>query len=101
LKVPPSGDAAETFFDRLVIYPGMYPSSHKLIVGSKIRHFRELEKTTGIKYEDMVFFDDEVRNAEVEQLGVTFILIGRDGVTKDIFDQSIEEWRRRRKQADS
>ena len=24
LKVPPTGHAAETFFDRLVIYPGMH-----------------------------------------------------------------------------
>ena len=49
----------------------------------------------------MVFFDDEARNADVEQLGVTFILIGSDGVTKEIFDDGIEEWRRRRKQTDA
>ena len=49
----------------------------------------------------MVFFDDEARNAEVEQLGVTFILIGGDGVTKEIFENGIEEWRRRRKETDT
>ena len=69
-----------------------------LISGSKLRHFRELERTTGIKYQDMVFFDDEARNAEVEQLAVTFILIGSNGVTKEIFENGIEEWRRRRKE---
>jgi magnesium-dependent phosphatase 1 len=55
----------------------------------------------GIKHQDMVFFDDEARNREVEQLGVTFILIGSDGVTKEIFENGIEEWRRRRKETDT
>jgi magnesium-dependent phosphatase 1 len=49
----------------------------------------------------MVFFDDEARNREVEQLGVTFILIGSDGFTKGIFENGIEEWRRRRKETDT
>ena len=101
LKVPPTGHAAETFFDRLVIYPGTDPLLRRLTSGSKMRHFRELERTTGIEHKDMVFFDDEARNAEVERLGVTFILIGNDGVTKQIFDHGIEEWRRRRKELDA
>jgi magnesium-dependent phosphatase 1 len=45
----------------------------------------------------MLFFDDEARNAEVESLGVTFILIGSNGLTKKIFKDGVEEWRRRRK----
>lgn len=45
----------------------------------------------------MLFFDDEARNAEVERLGVTFVLIGSDGVTQNAFDKGVEEWRRRRK----
>jgi len=68
-----------------------------LIQGSKIRHFRELQSKTGLHYEDMLFFDDEARNAEVESLGVTFMLIGSDGVTKKVFKDGVEEWRRRRK----
>jgi magnesium-dependent phosphatase 1 len=44
----------------------------------------------------MLFFDDEARNQEVEDLGVTFVLIGSDGVTNENFDEGIEEWRRRR-----
>jgi magnesium-dependent phosphatase 1 len=43
----------------------------------------------------MLFFDDEARNAEVESLGVTFVLVGSDGVTHGLFDRGIEEWRRR------
>jgi len=91
---------------RLSSIDSLYTQVHtsvqlSLISGSKIRHFRELEKTTGIKHQDMVFFDDEARNSEVEHLGVTFILIGSDGVTKEIFDDGIEEWRRRRKETDT
>lgn len=55
-----------------------------------------MEEKTGIKHVDMLFFDDEFRNREVERLGVTFILIGSDGVTKSVFEKGLEEWRRRR-----
>jgi magnesium-dependent phosphatase 1 len=55
-----------------------------------------LHATTGLDYSDMLFFDDEARNQEVEDLGVTFVLIGSDGVTHENFDEGIEEWRRRR-----
>ena len=66
------------------------------MVGSKIRHFRELKATAGLEYSDMLFFDDEARNSEVESLGVTFILIESDGVTKSVFENGLQEWRRRR-----
>jgi magnesium-dependent phosphatase 1 len=68
-----------------------------LILGSKIKHFKDLEERSGIEHKDMLFFDDEARNAEVETLGVTFVLIGSDGVTQSVFDEGVKEWRRRRK----
>jgi magnesium-dependent phosphatase 1 len=71
-----------------------------LTVGSKLKHFEDLKKRTGIGHDDMLFFDDEARNAEVESLGVTFVLIGSDGVTHGAFDKGVEEWRRRRKAKD-
>lgn len=40
------------------------------IVGSKITHFEKLHQKTGIPYEEMLFFDDERRNSETEQLGM-------------------------------
>ncbi len=72
------------FFDHLEIYPG-----------SKIRHFERLQKATGIGYEEMLFFDDERRNREVERLGVTMWLVP-DGVNCEAFDRGVGEWRKRR-----
>jgi len=72
------------YFDHLEIYPG-----------SKITHFQRLQKATGIPYEDMLFFDDESRNRNVESLGVTMYLV-RDGVTRPEVDKGVREWRKRR-----
>jgi magnesium-dependent phosphatase 1 len=49
-----------------------------------------------VEYEDMIFFDDEARNRDVErELGVVFVLV-RDGVTSEEVDKGVWEWRRRR-----
>ena len=49
-----------------------------------------------VAFEDMVFFDDEARNRNVEvELGVTFVLV-RDGVTREEVDRGVGAWRRRR-----
>jgi len=75
--------AAETMFDQMEIYPG-----------SKKSHFRKIQEATGIPYSDMLFFDDEIRNKDVESLGVTFCLVP-DGVNNRAFEKGLEEWRRR------
>ncbi|KIW15213.1 magnesium-dependent phosphatase-1 [Exophiala spinifera] len=78
------------FFAHAQIYPG-----------NKTTHFRRIQAATakhgdGVAYEDMLFFDDEGRNRNVEtELGVTFWLV-RDGVTKDEVDAGVWEWRRQR-----
>ncbi|GAA6002357.1 Mg-dependent acid phosphatase [Rhodotorula paludigena] len=74
--------AAIKLFDSMEIYPG-----------SKMEHFRELNKKTGIAFEDMVFFDDESRNREVAKLGVTFVLV-HSGVTRQLFESGIDAWRK-------
>lgn len=52
------------------------PSAKELLQiypGSKIRHFEQLSAAYGVPFDEMLFFDDEWRNREVEtQLGVTF-----------------------------
>jgi len=71
------------FFDQLEIYPG-----------SKKAHFKQLHKKTGIPYSEMLFFDDELRNKEVQSLGVTFQLVQR-GLDKACFERGLENWRAR------
>lgn len=58
-------------------------------------HFQKIQKASGVAYEDMLFFDDEVRNRNVESLGVCMWLV-RDGVTREEVDAGVSEWRRRR-----
>lgn len=81
---------AVDFFVHAQIYPG-----------TKTTHFKRIQAATQkagspVPFEDMLFFDDEGRNRNVEtELGVTFWLV-RDGVTKDEVDAGVWEWRKRR-----
>jgi magnesium-dependent phosphatase 1 len=89
LKVPSSSSTASQraidYFDHLQIYPG-----------SKTTHFERIHRDTGIEYDDMLFFDDESRNKNVEVLGVVMWLI-RDGVTREEIDSGVRSWRKRNK----
>jgi len=76
--------ALEAFDAGMEIYPG-----------SKIRHMESLQKRTGVAYADILFFDDESRNREVEQLGVTMWLV-RDGVSWEEVANGVKEWRKRK-----
>ncbi|KAI0086038.1 magnesium-dependent phosphatase-1 [Irpex rosettiformis] len=80
-KSPPK--SAIEFFDQLEIYPG-----------SKITHFKKLREKTGLPYSEMLFFDDERRNKEVESLGVTFCLV-KKGIDDRTFEHGLAEWRKR------
>jgi magnesium-dependent phosphatase 1 len=71
-------------FDHLEIYPG-----------NKITHFTKLQKATGIRYDEMLFFDDESRNRNVESLGVTMYWV-RNGVSIEEIDNGIREWRQKK-----
>ncbi|KAI4909861.1 uncharacterized protein J4E92_010477 [Alternaria infectoria] len=86
LKIPSangSSSRAIDYFDHMQIYPG-----------SKTTHFQRIHRDSGIEYEDMLFFDDESRNKNVEVLGVTMQLI-KDGVTRDEIDRGVQSWRKR------
>jgi magnesium-dependent phosphatase 1 len=78
-------EKAIDFFDNMQIFPG-----------SKMRHFQYLQSETGIPYDEMLFFDDENRNKEVESLGVVMWLV-RDGVSRNEVDEGIRSWRKRNK----
>ncbi|KAK9238267.1 magnesium-dependent phosphatase-1 [Lipomyces kononenkoae] len=84
------GTRAIDYFDVLEIYPG-----------SKITHFNFIQKQTGIEYRDMLFFDDETRNKEVEhRLGVKFMFV-TEGVTWKLYHQAIEDWRGHKQQCNA
>lgn len=86
LKVPGalgSSGRAIDYFHHLQIYPG-----------NKTTHFTRIHRDSGIEYDEMLFFDDESRNKNVEVLGVTMWLI-RDGVTRGEIDAGVRSWRMR------
>lgn len=72
------------YFDFIQIFPG-----------NKTQHFLRIHQVSGVEYEDMLFFDDEARNRNVEtELGVTFCLV-RDGMKLDVVDRGVWAWRKR------
>lgn len=76
--------ALDLFDGGLEIYPS-----------SKIRHMEALAKKNGVRYEEILFFDDESRNRDTETLGVTMYLV-RDGVSWREVENGVREWRARR-----
>lgn len=68
-------------------YRRIFPADKRL-------HLVELHKASGIAYEDMLFFDDERRNRNVESLGVVMRLV-EDGVTFEEVDAGVRDWRKR------
>ncbi|THW92462.1 magnesium-dependent phosphatase-1 [Aureobasidium pullulans] len=78
-----SSPKALSVFDELEIYPG-----------DKKTHFSRIHKRTNIPYEEMLFFDDESRNKNVETLGVVMKLV-RDGVSRKEVDAGVKLWRER------
>ncbi|ORX95974.1 acid phosphatase-domain-containing protein [Clohesyomyces aquaticus] len=89
LKIPHSSPSSKEsqraidYFDHLQIYPG-----------SKTTHFERIRRDSGIDYTDMLFFDDESRNKNVEVLGVIMWLV-RDGVSREEIDAGVRSWRKR------
>ena len=89
LRIPPTSSdstnspTALSMFDYLEMYPG-----------SKTTHFKKIHKQSGVAYKDMLFFDDESRNRNVEDLGVTMQLVW-SGVTRAEVDDGVKRWRER------
>ena len=60
--------------------------------GSKKTHFAELQKLTGIAYQDMIFFDDDTGNIrDVGTLGVICVHTPR-GVTRELYGGAVKKW---------
>lgn len=67
----------------------------QIFPGDKRTHFARLHKATGIPYDEMLFFDDERRNLNVESLGVVMQLV-LNGVSVAEVDEGVRVWRERK-----
>ena len=60
----------------------------------KDRHFVTLRALTGIPFTEMLFFDDLPENiACAKAMGVTSVLITKEGLTINAFKEGLAEWR--------
>lgn len=60
----------------------------------KDRHFVTLLALTGIPFKEMLFFDDVAENiAAARAMGITSVLIVKDGLTIAAFTNGLAEWR--------
>ena len=60
--------------------------------GNKTTHFRRIRDASGIAYQDMLFFDNEMRNCrDVGRLGVTCVYTP-DGMTDRTWQQGLTEF---------
>eukprot|EP00873_Tetraselmis_striata_P033003 jgi/Tetstr1/453267/TSEL_003950.t1 len=67
--------------------------------GTKLGHFLNITKATGVEFCDMVFMDDEYGNIEdMEAEGVTSQYVARTGVTVDAMRELVGKWQQRQQQ---
>ncbi|KAK7049086.1 acid phosphatase-domain-containing protein [Favolaschia claudopus] len=72
----------------------------EIIDQSKLGHFKRIQQWSGFSYADMLFFDDQPLNMEVETWeGVTFQLIphGHNSITWADYTAGLEVWQRNRR----
>lgn len=79
-------DIAEELLHLLDI--GKYFDFKEIYPGSKVKHFKKFQESSGIQYEEMIFYDDEQRNKNVEigKLGVTTQYVNNGLTIKDVIN---------------
>lgn len=69
-----------------------YWALQEIYPGNKTRHFRCIYRDSGIPFEDMLFFDNEMRNCrEVRKLGVTSVYTP-DGMTDRVWRDGLAQF---------
>ncbi|MFG0255867.1 MAG: magnesium-dependent phosphatase-1 [Rhodopirellula sp. JB053] len=69
-------------------YAEIYPSS-------KLQHFASLSQQSGVAYDEMLFFDDEMRNIrEVSPVGVTSVFV-ETGMSRKLFEDGMKRFAQR------
>lgn len=62
----------------------------EIFPGSKVTHLKNICHASGIRLEDMLFFDDEMRNLhDLQPYGVRCIFV-QDGLNESLFRQGLE-----------
>jgi len=62
---------------------------------SKLQHFAALHTASGVAYDRMLFFDDELRNiTEVSELGVVCVPV-RFGFSQAVYQEGLRQYRER------
>ena len=71
---------------------------NKIFQKTKNVHFTQLAEETGLAFEDMIFFDNEMHNIhDVAPLGVLSVYCP-DGVTREIWEHGLDLFEKREKQ---
>ena len=69
----------------------------EIFPGKKTSHFQNIQRRTGARFEDMVFFDNEWRNIrDVSALGVHCVHC-EDGMSAEVWSRGIAEFAARRR----
>ncbi|KAG6702687.1 hypothetical protein I3842_07G047900 [Carya illinoinensis] len=88
----PTPDIAKTFLDKLGIRSMFVALEIFSSQTHKTDHFQRIQRSTGVPFTSMLFFDDEDRNIQaVSKMGVTSILVG-DGVNLGVLRHGLSEF---------
>eukprot|EP00951_Prasinocladus_malaysianus_P027775 scaffold250916_cov47-Prasinocladus_malaysianus.AAC.1 len=69
---------------------------HEVFSETKLKHFESISETSGIPCTDMLFFDDESRNSNVKELGVTFVQ-SSGGLTVEMMKDGLKRFQENKK----
>jgi len=64
---------------------------------SKVRHIKQIAKKFDINLNEILFFDDEIRNIrDIKGIGITSILVD-DGMTVEVLQEGLRQYNKNMK----